>query len=170
VYDLAVAQAQDARTGATMGQSLQERYAAGTSCFGCGPSNPSGLRIRSFIEDGEGICDFLPATHHEAFDGFVAGGIIGVVFDCHSNWTAAHHLMMRTGAESPPATVTAEYTVRFAKPTPSGGQLRFRARVVESTDSRATVDGVLEAGGAVTATCRAIFVAVGEGHPAFRRW
>jgi acyl-coenzyme A thioesterase PaaI-like protein len=116
------------------------------------------------------VCDFRPASHHEAFDGFVAGGIIGVVFDCHCNWTAAHHLMKRTGAESPPATVTAELTVRFAKPTPSGAPLHFRARVVESTDRRATVEGVLEAGGAVTATCRATFVAVGDGHPAYRRW
>jgi acyl-coenzyme A thioesterase PaaI-like protein len=153
-----------------MEQSLQERYAADTRCFGCGPSNPVGLRIRSFIQGGEGVCDFQPATHHEAFDGFVAGGIIGVVFDCHCNWTAAHHLMVRAGERHPPATVTAEYTVHFRQPTPSGQPLRFRARVVDSTDRRATVDGTLEVAGALTATCRATFVAVGAGHPAFRRW
>jgi len=153
-----------------MNQSLQERYAPDTRCFGCGPSNPSGLRIRSFIDGGEGVCEFLPAPHHEAFDGFVAGGIIGVVFDCHCNWTAAHHLMEHAGEQQPPATVTAEYTVRFLRPTPSRQPLRFRARVVESSERRATVEGELNAGGAVTATCRATFVAVTEGHPAFRRW
>jgi len=153
-----------------MDQSLQERYAPDTRCFGCGPSNPSGLRIRSFIDSGEGVCEFLPAPDHEAFDGFVAGGIIGVVFDCHCNWTAAHHLMERAGEQRPPATVTAEYTVRFLRPTTSRQPLRFRARVVESSERRATVEGELEAGGAVTATCRATFVAVTEGHPAFRRW
>lgn len=153
-----------------MDKSLQERFAPDTRCFGCGPSNPEGLRIRSFIEAGEGICDFLPEPHHEAFDGFVAGGIIGAVFDCHCNWTAAHHLMVTTGAAGPPSTVTAEYTVRFRAPTPSGRPLRFRARVIESTERRAVVDGELEIDGAVTATCRASFVAVSEGHPAYRRW
>ena len=159
-----------ADAGATVEESLQERFAAETRCFGCGPSNPSGLRIRSFIEDGQGICDFSPAPHHEAFEGFVAGGIIGAVFDCHCNWTAAHHLMVRAGASRPPATVTAEYTVRFQRPTPSGRPLRFRARVAESSDRRATVEGELEVDGILTATCRATFVAVGEGHPAFQRW
>jgi acyl-coenzyme A thioesterase PaaI-like protein len=153
-----------------MVQSLQERFAPETRCFGCGPSNPSGLRIRSFIEDGQGVCDFLPESHHEAFAGFVAGGILGAVFDCHCNWTAAYHLMVASGATVPPSTVTAEYTVRFRAPTPSGRLLRFRARVVESSGRRAVVEGELEVDGAVTATCRAIFVAVPEGHPAYRRW
>jgi acyl-coenzyme A thioesterase PaaI-like protein len=128
---------------------------------------PGRPEIRSFIEAGR-VCDFLPEAPR-AFDGFVAGGH-GAVFDCHCNWTAAHHLMVKNGAAGPPSTVTAEYTVRFRAPTPSGRPLRFRARVIESTERRAVVDGELEVDGAVTATCRATFVAVSEGHPAYRRW
>lgn len=153
-----------------MRDNLQDRYAPLTCCFGCGPSNPDGLRIKTVIVGDEGICDFVPLAAHEAFDGYVAGGIIGVVFDCHCNWTAAHHLMVRDGLERPPATVTAEYAVSFLAPTPSDRPLRFRARVVESSGRRARVEGELEAGGLVTATCRATFVAVGEGHPAAARW
>jgi acyl-coenzyme A thioesterase PaaI-like protein len=153
-----------------MDESLQDRYAPQTRCFGCGPSNPQGLRIKTFMVGDEGVCDFTADPAHEAFDGFVAGGIIGVVFDCHCNWTGAYHLMVRNGQTRPPATVTAEYAVRFLAPTPSGAALRFTARVVESSDRKAIVEGRLEANGTPTATCRGVFVAVGEGHPAFERW
>ena len=81
-----------------MTDAIQDRYAPHTTCFGCGPSNADGLRIKTVIEDGVGVCEFHPARHHQAFDGFVNGGIIGVVFDCHCNWTAAWYLMDRAGA------------------------------------------------------------------------
>ena len=151
-------------------QSLQERYAPSTRCFGCGPANPDGLRIRSFVRGDEVVCEWTPAKRHEAFDGALNGGIIGTLFDCHCNWTAAYHLMNRAGANAPPFTVTADYAVTLNKPTPSGVPLHLRARVVESTDRRATVEATLEADGIVRATCRGTFVAVKAGHPAFQRW
>jgi acyl-coenzyme A thioesterase PaaI-like protein len=66
--------------------------------------------------------------------------------------------------------VTAEFHVKLKRPTPSGEPVHLRARVVESSTDRATVDVQLEARGEVTATCRGVFVAVKEGHPAFFRW
>ena len=76
---------------------VQERYAPRNHCFGCGPANPKGLRIRSF-EDGEGLAaEWTPEPHHEAFDGMLNGGIIGALLDCHSNWAAALHLMKAGG-------------------------------------------------------------------------
>ncbi len=150
--------------------SLQDRYAPTTRCFGCGPANPEGLRIKSFVRGSEVVCEWTPSPHHEAFDGVVNGGVIGTLFDCHCNWTAAHHLMAASGAETPPCTVTAEYRVVLKRPTLSTGPLSVRARVVESSEDRAVVEGTLEAGGRVTATCRGVFVAVREGHPAFHRW
>ena len=125
-------------------KSLQERYAPRSICFGCGPANADGLRIHS-VPEGEGlVANWTPAPRHQAFEGVVSGGIIGALFDCHCNWTAAWHLMQRTGREVPPPTVTAEYAVRFQRPTRSDGPLTFRARVVASTDDRATVEGTLE--------------------------
>jgi len=152
------------------GHSLQDRYAPDTRCFGCGPANEQGLRIKSRVEGDEVVLDWTPAPHHQAFPGFVNGGIIGVLFDCHCNWAAAWHLMNRAGAASPPFTVTAEYAVKLRKPTPSTGPLRLRARVVETLDDRAVVEATLEADGSVRATCRGTFVAVGPGHPAYHRW
>jgi acyl-coenzyme A thioesterase PaaI-like protein len=155
--------------------SLQERYAPHNRCFGCGPCNEKGLRLRSVVADDAPpdavvTCDWTPQKHHEAFDDVLCGGICGTLLDCHSNWTAAWHLMRKAGASSPPCTVTADFHVRLKRPTPTGGTVHLTARVVESGPDRAVVEATLEAGGKVTATCRGTFVAVEEGHPAYRRW
>jgi len=100
----------------------------------------------------------------------LVGGIIGTLMDCHSNWTAAEHLMRSRGVDRPPTTVTADFHVFLRRPTPSDRPLHLRARVVESSEDRATVEAELSSGGTVTATCRATFVAVGPGHPAYNRW
>jgi len=152
------------------GPSLQERYAPANRCFGCGPANDKGLRIRSFADGDTVVCEWQPHLEHEAWDGVLNGGIIGALFDCHSNWTATHYLMQASGADTPPPTVTAEFAVKLQRPTPSAGPVRIVARVVESTADRATVEATLEAGGRICATCRGVFVAVPPGHPAYHRW
>lgn len=151
-------------------QSLQERYAPGNACFGCGPSNPQGLRIRSFVERDEVVARWLPEPHHQAFPGVLNGGIIGALLDCHCNWAAAHHLMQRRKLDRPPCTVTADYAIQLKRPCPMDKPISLRAKVVESTGDRAVVEGTLEADGKVRATCRGTFVAVEPGHPAFHRW
>jgi acyl-coenzyme A thioesterase PaaI-like protein len=152
-------------------KSLQETYAPSGMCFGCGPKNDQGLRIRSFAEgDDAGVCRWTPQAHHLAFPGFLGGGITGTLLDCHSNWTAAWALMRRAGASAPPCTVTAEFAVKLKRPTPLLAELTVRSRVVELRSDRATVEAVLEAEENETATFRGIFVAVREGHPAFHRW
>ena len=151
-------------------ESLQERYAPQNACFGCGPANPKGLHVRSFVSGDEVVADWTPEPHHEAFPGVLNGGIIGTILDCHCNWTAAHHLMQKTKAESPPCTVTADYAIRLLEPTPSQGPVRLRARVVQSAGNRAVVEAKLEAEGRVCATCHGTFVAVKPGHPAYHRW
>ena len=98
------------------------------------------------------------------------GGICGALLDCHSNWTAAVHLMKKAGADAPPCTVTADFHVTLKRPTPMNVPLHLRAHVVESSEDRAVVEATLEANGKVTATCRGTFVAVREGHPAYHRW
>jgi hypothetical protein len=92
-------------------ESLQDRYFSEGSCFGCGPRNDRGLRIKSRVAGDEVVADWTPGAHHEAYPGVLNGGIIGALLDCHSNWAAAHHLMEKAGAESPPCTVTAEFSV-----------------------------------------------------------
>ena len=151
--------------------SLQERYAPAGRCFGCGPANEQGLRIQSSeADDGTVVGEWRARPEHEAFDGFLNGGILGTLIDCHSNWTAIAALMARTGAAKAPPTVTTDYSVRFRRPTSSVGPLRLVGRAVEVTDGRATVETSVEAEGTVTAVGRASFVVVGPDHPAFGRW
>lgn len=149
--------------------SLQDQYAPGNVCYGCGPANPDGFHIQSFPRGDEVVCEWTPQPHHHGYPGALNGGVIGTLVDCHCNWTATYHLMRKLGLDHVLPTVTAEYSVKFRRPTPMG-PLTIRAHVMESTDDRATVEATLEAGGQVCATGRGTFVAVKPGHPAYHRW
>lgn len=153
-----------------MSESLQDRWAPHNACFGCGPANEKGLRIKSRVEGDEVVCDWTAEPHHEAFPGMLNGGIIGALLDCHCNWAATWHLMQTQKTPTPPCTVTADYAIKLKKPTPSAKPVRLRAKVVESSADRAVVEATLESEGKVTATCRGTFVAVKPGHPAYHRW
>ena len=149
---------------------LQDRYAPQNHCFGCGPANEQGLRIKSFVEGDEVVCHWHAQRHHEAWPGMLNGGIVGTLFDCHSNWTAAWHLMGRQGRDTPPSTVTAEFHVKLLYPTATDDVIVLRAKVAESSDRKAVIEATMETKGRPTATCRGVFVAVEPGHPAYHRW
>lgn len=150
--------------------SLQERYAPANACFGCGPANAHGLRIRSFSSPDAYVAQWQPQPHHEAFPGVLNGGIIGTLLDCHMNWAAAHHLMQRAQRDTPPCTVTAEFSVKLLRPTPMAGPVALCATIVDAQDDRAIVEATLVADGKTCATGRGVFVAVKPGHPAYHRW
>jgi acyl-coenzyme A thioesterase PaaI-like protein len=150
--------------------SLQEQYAPQNVCFGCGPANASGLRIRSMLSGDELVADWKPEPHHAAFPGVLNGGIIGALLDCHCNWTATIFLMKSSEAAHPPCTVTADYAIKLHRPTPIDAVLHLRARPVSIEGDRAVIEGTLEANGKVCASCRGTFVAVEPGHPAYHRW
>ena len=150
--------------------SVQEIHAPTSICFGCGPSNEDGLRIRSFrTEDGLEM-EFTPDESHQAFPGMINGGIIGTLLDCHGNWTAAIALMDKAGDTEPPCTVTASYSIKLRKPTPYGAELRITGEITSIDDDRAEVRMALYAEDEICATGKGLFVAVTEGHPAFHRW
>lgn len=154
----------------SLSKSVQETHAAKGVCFGCGPANEKGLRIRSFLEGEVLVAEWKPEKHHEAFPGVLNGGIIGSLLDCHLNWAAAMHLMKAKQLDAAPCTVTAEYSVQLKRPCPTDGPVKLTAKVVSSEGDKAIVEGQLEAAGKVRATCRGTFVAVGPDHPAYHRW
>lgn len=152
-------------------QALQDRYAPEGACFGCGPKNDRGLRVKSRAQpDGSVVATWRAEKHHEAYDGALSGGVIGTLMDCHSNWTATYHLMKRSGADTPPCTVTAEYAIKLRRPTPTDSDIEIVARPIEVGEDRAVIEAELTAGGKVCATSRGTFVAVTPGHPAYHRW
>lgn len=153
--------------------SVQERFAPRGTCFGCGPANELGLRIRSFPDPDDPdrlICDWTPQAHHAAYKTFLNGGVVGAIFDCHCNWNATWHLMRRDGLESPPCTVTASFEVKFRKPTPMTGPVRLTSWVTSSKGSKVDVEASLTSGDLRTATCTGRFVSVKPDHPAYHRW
>lgn len=156
--------------GSPGGTCLQERYAPHNACFGCGPANSQGLRVRSFDRGETCEAEWKPAPHHEAFPGVLSGGIIGTLLDCHSNWTAARTLMKAQKLESPPCTVTADYAIKLLRPTPTDAPLHLVARPVATEGDRVKVEAELRSGDRVCATCSGTFVAVKPGHPAYHRW
>lgn len=153
-----------------MQKALQEIYAPKSECFGCGPSNSKGLRIKSIPEGDFVVATWSPEPHHEAFPGVLSGGIIGSLLDCHSNWTAAYEIMKFNKLDQPLCTVTAEYHVWLLRPTPTNAQLQLRAKATEVSADRARIEAELLANGKACAKCIGTFVAVKPGHPAYHRW
>ncbi len=149
---------------------LQEKFAPANACFGCGPANKKGLHVRSFAKGDLVIAEWKAEPHHEAFPGVLNGGIIGSLLDCHCNWTAAYTIMTNNKETHPPCTVTAEYTIKLLRPTPSDATLYLEAKSIESKEDRCVIEGKLIANGKVCATCKGLFVAVKPGHPAYHRW
>ncbi len=152
------------------GPSVQDEYAPESICFGCGPANEKGLKIKSYRKE-EGLeMEFETSKEHMAFEGVINGGIIGTLIDCHGNWTAAVALMDKLDLEEAPCTVTAQYEVKLKRPTPYNATLFLKSRVLVIGEDRAEIIVELKANGKTCATGRGLFVIVKEGHPAYHRW
>src|SRR5512136_793840 len=93
--------------------NIQDKYYARGICFGCGPTNEKGLKIKSYVDGDKVVARWKAEPHHQAFEGVLCGGIIGTLLDCHSNWTSAWHLMVQNGLDQPPCTVTGEFAVKL---------------------------------------------------------
>ena len=149
---------------------VQDQYAPNSICFGCGPANENGLKIKSYRINNGLEMEFDPEEKHQAFPGVINGGIIGSLIDCHGNWTAAIAIMEKNELESPLCTVTAQYEVKLKRPTPLGHTLKLKSRILGLQEDRAEIVIELKADGKTCATGRGLFVAVKEGHPAYHRW
>jgi acyl-coenzyme A thioesterase PaaI-like protein len=147
--------------------SLQEAFAPHGVCFGCGPSNENGLRLRSFVAGDKLVAWFRPEAFHSAFPGVLNGGIIGSLLDCHCLWAAAWALMQARRAAAPPCMVTASYAIELKRPAPMDAPLSLEAWALSVEGDRATIAGTLSANGKICATCHGTFVAVAPGHPAY---
>ena len=150
--------------------SLQQQFAKKSICFGCGPSNPNGLQLESFVEDDKVIAQFEPKTHHYAFPNVLNGGIIGTILDCHCNWAAAWFLMQAHQSNEPPCTVTAEYTIKLKQTTTMKSPISLEARLVSLKNQKAYIYGELRQDNVITASCDGLFIAVKPDHPAYYRW
>lgn len=151
-------------------KSVQDIHGSDGRCFGCGPKNEKGLRIKSYWEGEDFILRFNPKPEHQAFPGSLNGGIIGTLFDCHANWCAATTLYKLNPEKEFPSTVTSKFEVELKRPTPFGVEILVKAKPKEIDGNKVTIKAELIANGKVTAIFEGIFVAVDPGHPAYHRW
>ena len=150
--------------------SMQEKFAPDSICFGCGPANEKGLKIKSY-RNNEGLeMEFETSEEHQAFPGIINGGIIGTLLDCHGNWVAAIALMDEEGGENPPCTVTASYSINLRRPTPANSKLNIKGKVIEIKGKMVKVELEMKVEEKICATGEGTFVAIKEGHPAYHRW
>jgi acyl-coenzyme A thioesterase PaaI-like protein len=130
-------------------------------CYGCGRLNEHGYRITTFWEGDESVTRFAPSSFHTAVPGFVYGGLLASLIDCHSTGTAAAAMYRSEKREmdSLPSFrfVTGSLQVSYLKPTPLGPKLVIRGRVKEIKgrkviiESTVLVDGVATVRGEVVA-------------------
>ena len=146
--------------------SLQEIAAPEGICYGCGCSNPHGLHIQSYWHDDgvHVITEHTPEDKYTGWPQLVYGGLLAMLVDCHSNWTAmAYHY--RAEGRAPGSLpriecVTGSLGVKFLKPTPMGVKLTLRARVEGELGRKSRVLCEVHAGDVLTAVGDSIFVRV----------
>ena len=137
-------------------KAFQDYYAENMShCYGCGRLNDDGLHVRSFWDGDQTVCTFHPRPYHTAIPGFVYGGLIASVIDCHSTGSAAAAAMKAEGRpmDSEPAVrfVTAALHVDYLRPTPIAGPLQLRSRFKEVGERKVVVLTDLSVDGEVCA-------------------
>jgi acyl-coenzyme A thioesterase PaaI-like protein len=147
--------------------AFQDYYPEQVSyCYGCGRLNEHGLQIKSYWEGEEAVCIFQPRPYHIAIPGYVYGGLIASLIDCHSTGTAAAAAYRAAGRtmDTEPAFrfVTASLHVDYLKPTPLGVLLEVRATVKEIKGRKVVITAVLSAEGQACARGEVVAVQMPE--------
>jgi acyl-coenzyme A thioesterase PaaI-like protein len=146
-------------------KAFQEFYPDSLSyCYGCGRLNEHGLQIKSYWEGDETVCIFQPRPYHIAVPGYVYGGLIASLIDCHGTGTAAAAAYRAEGrsmdTEPPLRFLTASLHVDYLKPTPLGVPLEVRGQVKEVKGRKVVVSATLSARGELCARGEVIAVQV----------
>lgn len=124
--------------------AFQDYYPEDLSwCYGCGSKNQHGHQIKSYWDGGETVCRFAPQPYHTAIPGYVYGGLIASLIDCHSTGTAAAAAYRaenrEMGSDPPLRFVTASLHVDYIKPTPMGMTLEIRGSVAALKEKKVVV-------------------------------
>lgn len=150
-----------------MEKSFQEYYPESYShCYGCGTNNKHGLQIKSYWDGRESVAKFQPQKYHLAFPGYVYGGLIASIIDCHSTGTAAaaayREAGRELGSEPPFRFVTGSLHVDYLLPTPLGPELHLRSQITEIKGRKVVVETQLIVEGKTTAKGRVVAVQIPE--------
>jgi acyl-coenzyme A thioesterase PaaI-like protein len=144
-------------------KAFQDYYPDDLShCYGCGRLNSEGLQLKSRWDGDETVAVFNPRPYHTAIPGYVYGGLIASLIDCHGTGTAAAAAYQAEGrgmdTDPPLRFVTASLHVDYILPTPMGVPLEVRGSVEEVKGKKVVVNATLSAEGKVRARGRVIAV------------
>ena len=135
-------------------------------CYGCGRLNEHGLQIKSHWDGDETRCTFQPKPYHTAVPGYVYGGLIASLIDCHATGTAAAAAYRAEGrtmdTEPPLRFVTGALHVDYLRPTPLDGPLILRAQVKTIKSRKVVVTVTLTAQGNVCARGEVVAIRMPE--------
>jgi acyl-coenzyme A thioesterase PaaI-like protein len=137
-------------------QAFQDYYPENVAhCYGCGRLNEHGHQIKTYWDGDETVTRFQPRPEHTAIPGFVYGGLLASLIDCHGTSTAAAAMYRaeNRSMDSLPAFrfVTGSLQVSYLKPTPLGPVLEIRGRVKEIKGRKVVVEATVYADGIATA-------------------
>jgi acyl-coenzyme A thioesterase PaaI-like protein len=127
--------------------SIQESLYPELTCFGCGHANPDGFHLRSFRDGGLTVAEFTPRPEYDNGFGFLNGGIIATVLDCHGAAVVMWEAAQRDWHAAPGAPVpfiTAGFDVRFLRPTPLGPAVRLTGSPLSIDEGEIVVEATLE--------------------------
>lgn len=163
----------DRPPGAGDAPAFQDHYPDDVAhCYGCGRLNEQGHQLKTHWDGAETVSHYTPRPYHTAIPGFVYGGLLASLIDCHGTGTAAAVAARAAGwdpearPEPPgdlPRFVTASLKVDYLAPTPLGPELEIRGSVKESTERKVVVDATLSAEGRVTVKGTVVAVRVPGG-------
>ena len=135
-------------------------------CYGCGRLNQDGLQIKSYWDGDDTICYFTPRPEHTAIPGFVYGGLIASLIDCHGTGTAAaaaYQAENRPMDSQPPIRfLTGSLNIKYLKPTPLGPPITLRGKIREVKGRKVTVDVTVIVDNISTASGEVIAIQVPE--------
>lgn len=135
-------------------------------CYGCGRLNDKGLQIKSFWDGDNTVCVFTPQSYHTAIPGYVYGGLLASIIDCHGTGTAsaAAYRAEDRGMDSEPPLrfLTASLHVNYLRPTPIGVPLEVRGRIKEVKGRKVVVSATISAGNQITVEGEVVAIQVPE--------
>jgi acyl-coenzyme A thioesterase PaaI-like protein len=148
-------------------KAIQDYYSEPMSqCYGCGRLNDSGLKIKSYWDGSESFASFKPKAYHTAFPGFVYGGLIASLIDCHGTGTAAAAAYQAEGREMDTKPelrfVTASIHVDYLKPTPINCVLELKGKVKEIKGKKVVIEVTLSAKNEICAKGEVIAIKIPE--------
>ena len=140
--------------------SIQERLYPTLPCFGCGHGNAKGLRLRSFEQGDQVVATFMPWPEHDNGLGYLNGGIISTLLDCHSAAAVTLEASRRGWpplGTAPLPYVTAGLDVKFLRPSPLHEEVSLISHVLEASESEITASVSLVWDGKPRATASALW-------------